>query len=340
MASTTSILVPLDGSILAATALPYARSLVGESGNITLLRVVETPSPGPSVLEPELVPENIASEWMLKDAEQYLETVAGELRQTLPADVTVETRVDDGDPAGAILRAATHHHTDFIVMTSHARGAFGRAAYGSVADRVARTAAIPVVITRPADDNAAEQGPTIRRIILPLDRSPVSREAVPVAKALALHLGCSIHLVHVIDNFSSYMADPGVPVPQPLLDQWYAEAHHELEAAETDLRTDGIIATSAVYQGSTVTNICEIATPGDLIVMTSHGRSGISRWLIGSVAEKLVRTAPVPVCLVPAHHRVPVESREVVLAGAGFTRETHRGPGLEAYANDLRSPRR
>lgn len=335
MASAISILVPLDGSGLAAQALAYAQSLAGNSGRITLLQVVQRLPPELSVLDPELVPEHHTNVWMLKGAEQYLETAAAELRQTLPGDVDVVTRVSEGDPASAILRAASEQRTDLIVMTSHARGALGRAAYGSVADRVARSAAVPVVITRPADDISGERSLTIRRILLPLDHSAVSREAVPVASMLARRLGCSIHLIHVIDNFSSYMADTGVPIPQPLLDQWYPDAHHELEAVQSELRAEGIDATSAIYQGPTVANICEISAPGDLIVMTSHGRSGIFRWLIGSVAEKLVRTAPVPVCLVPARHRVPIGSEELMPQTVGTQLMPREAPGLEAYANDL-----
>lgn len=308
----TQILVPLDGSDLAKQALSYARALAGASGRITLLQVVRSPAPLRDATGVEIVPEDIVGEWILTEARQFLDEVATDFRGTLLAGIEVETIVAAGDPAGTILKVAADQHADLIVMTSHARGAVGRATYGSVADRVARTSTIPVVITRPMDDGDANEQPAITRIILPLDGSALSREAIPMARAMALHLGASIHLVHVIDTFSSYMAINGVPVSQPLLDEWYADSKHELEKIEGELKAAGARVDAAIYQGSTFANITEIAKPGDLIVMTSHGRSGVSRWLLGSIAEKLVRLAPVPVCLVPARHPIPAEETEYV----------------------------
>lgn len=312
MATATQILVPLDGSFLAKQALPYARALAGVDGRITLLQVIRASEPLRDAAGVEIVPEDIVSEWLLKEAHQYLNEAAGELRQTLLAGVDIDTLVVSGDPASAILQTAGERHADLIVMTSHARGAVGRAAYGSVADRVARTATIPVVITRPNDDGEVKEQPAIRRILVPLDLSPLSRGAIPTAQRMALHLGASVHLVHVIDNFSSYMAINGVPVSQALIDEWYADAKQELEKMRGELQAAGVETTAAIYQGSTYANICEIAKPDDLIVMTSHGRSGFSRWLIGSIAEKLVRLAPVPVCLVPARHPAADDVNEYV----------------------------
>ncbi|CAN5602019.1 universal stress protein [soil metagenome] len=311
MTSATQILVPLDGSSLAEQALPYAQSLVGASGRITLLRVFRNPAPFSNGAGSEIVPEDLVSEWMIKESQRYLDETAASFRLALPTGIEVDTLVVTGDPAGAILGTAADRNADLIVMTSHARGAFGRATYGSVADRIARTADIPVVIARPHNEESVEQHTAISRIIVPLDRSLLAQEALPVAKAMALHLGCSIHLVHVIDTFSSYMAITGVPVSQSMIDAWYADTRTELEAIEAELRAAGVAATSAIYQGSTTDNISEIAQPGDLIVMTSHGRSGFTRWFLGSIAEKLVRIAPVPVCLVPARHQAPVEAETV-----------------------------
>jgi nucleotide-binding universal stress UspA family protein len=311
MTSVTQILVPLDGSSLAEQALPYAQSLVGASGRITLLRVFRDPAPMRDAAGVEIVPEDLVGDWLVKDSQRYLDETAASFRSTLPAGIEVDTFVASGDAAGVILRTAADRGCELIVMTSHARGAIGRAAYGSVADRIARTADIPVVVVRPHGEDTAAQGTAISRIIVPLDRSKLAKEALPVAKAMALHLDASIHLVHVIDTFSSYMAINGMPVSQSMIDEWYAETSTELEAAAAEMRAAGVATTAAIYQGSTVANICEIAQPGDLIVMTSHGRSGFSRWFLGSIAEKLVRLAPVPVCLVPARHEAPDRSEAI-----------------------------
>ncbi|CAN5665289.1 hypothetical protein BH09CHL1_BH09CHL1_30440 [soil metagenome] len=308
MTARTHVLVPLDGSELAKDALTLARSLVGSSGQVTLLQVARHSAPLRDAAGVEIVPEEIVGEWILKEARENLSDVARTFSDTVAPGVDVVTHVVSGDPAGAILLAAEEYRADFIVMTSHARGAVGRAAFGSVTDRVARTATIPVIITRPELGDRTKAYPGVRRIIVPRDRSNRSNEALPVAKAMAQNLDSSIHLVHVIDTFSSYMAVTGAPISQPLLDEWYADSRHDLETAAADLIAAGIETTWAVYQGSTVANLCEIAEQSDLIVMTSHGRSGFTRWLIGSIAEKLVRTAPVPVCLVPARHEAPAEA--------------------------------
>jgi nucleotide-binding universal stress UspA family protein len=315
MIPNTTILVPLDGSALAKHALRYARALVGVSGSITLLQVLRTPEPIRDAAGIEIVPAEIAREWTAKAAHEYLEKTADHLRSSFSSPITVDTVISTGDIAEEILNTATKTHATSIVMSSHARGAVGRAAFGSVADRVARTATIPVVIVNPDQNVTGQDIPSLRRLIVPLDGSERSRGALGVAQSLAQHLSASLYLVHVIDTFSSYMAVSGMPVSPSLVEEWYAEARRELDDAVRSVSNQGVTVTSDIFQGNTVQNLCDIARPGDLIVMTSHGRSGFTRWLLGSVAEKLVRVAPVPVCLVPA--RGPVQSETAATAARG-----------------------
>lgn len=316
MIPNTNILVPLDGSNLAESAIRYARALVGDSGTITLLQVLPAPESIRDAAGIEIVPAEIASEWGTKEAHDYLTKTAGRLRSSFLGPVTVDTVIATGDAAEEILNAATTTRATSIVMSSHARGAVGRAAFGSVADRVTRTAAIPVVISRPDEGSDDEGIPSIRRLIVPLDGSERSRGALGVARSLAQQLGATLYLIHVIDTFSSYMAVSGMPVSQAVVDEWHSEARKELDDAVKAVATQGLAVTSDIFQGNTVQNLCDIAQPGDLIVMTSHGRGGVKRWLLGSVAEKLVRTAPVPVCLVPARGAVQRETAPVVVKAA------------------------
>jgi nucleotide-binding universal stress UspA family protein len=88
-----------------------------------------------------------------------------------------------------------------------------------------------------------------------------------------------------------------------MLDEWRETTHAMLEPTATELKQAGIEASIEVLEGSPAELLMSVAEPGDLYVMTSHGRRGATRWVLGSVAEKLVRSAPAPVCLVPA--RVP-----------------------------------
>lgn len=303
MTTSTHILVPLDGSTLARQALPFARALVGATGRITLLWVTAKPSPIRDAAGVEIVPENIADEWMQKEARSYLDDVARDMHRTLQGDADIVARVSSGDPAAAILRTADELHADLIVMTSHARGAMGRAAFGSVADRISRNAEIPVVIARPEHLGPDERNGHIKGIIVPLDGSELAAEAIPVAKAIAIHLEIPVRLVHVIETINPYLATTDNLMTQSILDEWDEEARKTLEPIAADLRQSNIDVKVEIYQGSPYGVLSSISAPGELIVMTSHGRSGFTRWLLGSVAEKLVRSASAPVCLVPARRK-------------------------------------
>jgi nucleotide-binding universal stress UspA family protein len=192
-------------------------------------------------------------------------------------------------------------------MTTHGRGALGRWIFGSVADRVARSSPVPVLLVRPRE---REPGPVaIRRLVVPLDESPLSEEALSMAQALATRLGVPIHLITVIDVMRIIPAEVApvvafdAAVYEETLSQLDAGAAALLANVSQRLEREGVHTSSKVAHGSPFTTIVDAVHDGDLIVMTSHGRGGVQRWLLGSVAEKLVREAPVPVVLVPVASR-------------------------------------
>jgi nucleotide-binding universal stress UspA family protein len=235
-----------------------------------------------------------------------------EAAQTLAGTgVNVERVVAAGEPDEEIVSAAAHHGVELIAMASHGRGAIGRAIFGSVADRVARTATVPVLIVRPSEEDAREPV-AIARLVVPLDGSEIAARALPVASDLARRLGVPVHIVRAIDPVTSMPVARGVFGAAPIVnaeltDRLWREAESEAEStvadAMTSLKDEGIDASGAVLNGSPFFAISEVTQPGDLIVLTSHGRGGVRCWLLGSVAEKLVREAPVPVLLVPAAER-------------------------------------
>jgi nucleotide-binding universal stress UspA family protein len=217
--------------------------------------------------------------------------------------------VRTGDPATEILLAAEELGCDLIVAASRGRGAIGRLAFGSVADRLTRAATVPVMVVRPVDA-AAEIGPAlIRRMLVPYDGSEHAKEAFPVAISLAARLGAPIHVVRVITPTSyTPLAGPMEPFYSPqvldeMLGEIEAEAKSSIDAAVAELGARGAAVTGEVRTGVPAATLQELSLQGDLIVMTSHGRSGMMRWLLGSVAEQLVREGPVPVLLVPARAR-------------------------------------
>jgi nucleotide-binding universal stress UspA family protein len=299
------IIVPLDGSALAERALPLAEGLARLTGApLHLVRVIDPTERG-APRDPDLRAYQIWLEDERIAARNDLERVetASLARQQR---VTVEYRF--GPAAREIL--ATVRPDDLIVMATHGRGGPARWYLGSVAEEVARQTTVPVLLVRAGH---AEAGPAaIRRLVVPLDGSPLAEEAVPTALALAQRLHAPVHLLTVIDTATALpltLAAATVSAERfaETVAQLFAEAEALLAAPRDRLEAEGVATSTAVLHGSPGPAIVEVVQPGDLIVMTSHGRGGIQRWLLGSVAETLIRQAPVPVLLVrtppptPAH---------------------------------------
>jgi nucleotide-binding universal stress UspA family protein len=304
------IVIPLDGSPEAEEAIPCALALLPDGGEVTLLRVVPEIDP----LLTELLGTLAAAPGGTDDPE--LAAARADLDAVLPrypeARVHWTMEAVRGDPAETVVRCAQSLGADLIVMTTHGRDAVGRAVFGSVADRVARAAAVPVLLARPAGAGTPAAAPAFRRIVMPLDGSERAEAALPVAADLARTLGIPIRLVRVVDPAMAVaqlggIGFPGAPISaelcQQVLDDVREEARQSLAAAAARLVGRGVQTTWAVIDGSPYFAIADATEPGDLIVLTSHGRSGVLRWALGSVAEKLVREAPVPVILVPSASR-------------------------------------
>jgi nucleotide-binding universal stress UspA family protein len=192
-----------------------------------------------------------------------------------------------------------------IAMTTHGRGAVGRVFFGSVADRVVRHAPIPVFLVRPnADDQAAPR--RIARVVVPLDGSELAEAAVPLATELAERLGAPITLLQAVDAELAHspLGDLGLPdLAEQIARATLERAQEDLETVAERLQRQGRAANVQVLDGSPFFVLVEALRPDDLVILTSHGRGGARRWLLGSVAEKLVRTAPCPLLLVPSPGR-------------------------------------
>jgi nucleotide-binding universal stress UspA family protein len=309
------ILVPLDGSPLAEQALPYAQALLAPGAELTLLEVVEEPESIHGMSGRLLVPIEDLQRMLERQAHADLEKAKSTLgSESLP----VQLEVTRGDPAEEILRVAGERQVELIAMTTHGRGALGRWVFGSVADRVARTSPVPVLLVRPSEDEP--QSVAIRRLVVPLDGSALAEEALPTAQALATRLGVPIHLITVIDVMRIIPVEVApvvafnAAVYEDTLSQLDGGARTLLADVSGRLEREGLHTSSEVAQGSPFSTIADAVHDGDLIVMTSHGRSGVRRWLLGSVAEKLVRETPVPVILVPVAARQSGTAGEIPVA--------------------------
>lgn len=142
-----------------------------------------------------------------------------------------------------------------------------------------------------------------KRIVVPLDGSDLARHALTDAAEIARLSRAPIHLVRVIDltqldRYGLYGFGGGGAAFQSLVDEEVEAAAADLEKIATDLRNQGLMVTTEVRRGGVVFELQQVAQPGDLYVIASHGRGGISRWFLGSVAEELVRRSVVPILIV------------------------------------------
>ncbi len=298
------ILVPLDGSDLAELALPHARQLARRlQGQVWLLCVV------PPVFQPILPPAiavDLAAEALDRAerlAEDYLEQVRAHLAA---AGLTAHTLVARGDPAAEVLAAARDVQARLIAMATHGRGGLGRWMLGSVADRVVRAATIPVLLI-PARVVEQELRTAYTRLLVPLDGSPLSEAALPHAVALARLFGARLDLLTVVPRPGHYIegeaelwqaAERG---DQALLIAAVRAAREQYLAHQcARLEQGGLDAVPLVAEGDVAETIIQTAQwrNADCIVMATHGRSGIARWVLGSVAAKVISAATVPVLLV------------------------------------------
>lgn len=144
------------------------------------------------------------------------------------------------------------------------------------------------------------------RIVVPLDGSNLAERALPPAEELARLYGATSHLIGVVDLARlpvGFVADPIGAVRQSVNAEQLATIGY-LECVATRLSARGLVVTTAVPHGVPAQEIVAATRPGDLVVMATHGRGGLSRWFLGSVAEEVVRHASVPVMLIRAN--VPV----------------------------------
>jgi nucleotide-binding universal stress UspA family protein len=283
------ILVPLDGSELAELALVPAALLARRFNAQLWLIFVLVPVPLESGSSVRLARAAV------DQAQEYLQDV----QRRLEADgLAVRAIVRWGDPAGEILAAAQEGHADLIAMATHGRGGLGRWMIGSVADRVVRTATIPVLVV-PARAAAAARRPGFRRLLVPLDGSALAEEALPHALLIARMFNATVELLSVVPR-SDLTAYPESWFPDLEYEALKEQRQRYLHDLVARLQQEGLQVVAALEAGDVPETIVRIAQSraADLIVMATHGRGGITRWMLGSVAAKLLAAAPVPLLLV------------------------------------------
>lgn len=302
------ILVALDGSETAEQALTYAQLVARPLlARIELLRVF---SPPPAELSDPArgIYLDQVSETFKNLAEDYLKEQAVHLEEV---GFSVSTNVLEGDAATIIVNEAEKQPETLIVMSTHGRSGVARWAMGSVTDKVLRATGYPMLIIHSqTTESAKTTGPVGREseledIVVPLDGSPLAEQVIPHAVSLSKALGLGITLLRAIPSAAEYFSYMDYPLPN--YDELYQpieeDARQYLEKMK--LLVSGLganrVEARLVYGNAAVAiNDCAREMPDSAIAMTTHGRSGVGRWVLGSVADRVVRHAEGPVLLVRA----------------------------------------
>lgn len=298
----TKILVPLDRSLLAEQALARAISLARKSSAPLDLVLVHEPYPN------AVADAQIWRERELDIDQAYLEQLAGDL--TMETKVPVSCAVMRGNAAEMICERAKTVGADLIVMTTHGRTGLSRAWIGSVADAVMRHSSIPVLMLRPTPttDQKKPAPPAFKHILVPFDGSARAADILLSAADIARATGANITLLRVVAPVPILMPiDPGMPLAfGPTIPDETATANlvGELKGQLVEIarrlqdQTGVLVDTHLCVSERTADAIVEFAAKHavDVIAMSTQGR-GASRLLLGSVADKVLRSSDVPVLL-------------------------------------------
>ncbi|NBB72400.1 MAG: universal stress protein [Bacteroidetes bacterium] len=229
--------------------------------------------------------------------------------QHLPAldDLTIEQhQIEHASPAVAIRDYADEHDFDLVVMGTHGRRGTNRLLMGSVAEDVVRTVHCPTLTVR--EEAAVPAGQAVRRILVPIDFSTSSRLALDHAKELAMTYGAEIHLLHVVEEIAMPAAYGMEPISFAVPDIIQSSEKALAEMAEQDIGYEHVqVKSVAGYPATSILDYID-ENEVDLVTIATHGRTGLDRLLLGSVAEKVVRRAACPVFTVKTYGKALVAS--------------------------------
>ncbi len=294
-----SLLVPLDGSSFSEDALPMARRLAKSlDARLHLVHVIR-PAPDADLKSPQ---EDM--EWksrVREGAEEYLEDLAGELEE---AGIRVTTAILEGRVVRALDTYVKESRIPLVVMTTHGAGGLRRWWLGSVADGLLRKGSAHLLLVRPWDETEErpEEEPRFRHIVVPLDGSNEGEAALFPARELARRFDAKATLVRVIPAPVELTSIYGVPGVRMEGDGYRARKTEAQEYLESVVARGGdpVPAARVVENGSAADGVIETARDidGDLLVLSTHGRGGLSRMVLGSVADKIIRGTTLPTLVV------------------------------------------
>ena len=292
-------LVPLDGSLLAESVLPASAALAKIfDATVLLLHVLE-----------KSTPRRIHGQRHLagaQEAQGYLESIAGRLAGS---EVAVEVHVHTEASQDAAAGIALHEQEfafDMVIMSVHGRGRAARLLAEGVAQNVLAAGSKPVLLLHAEDRRAAERFPC-RSVLIPVDPAGEHRQSFQTALGFARDLGAPVHIVLVVPTLSTLPPKesasgrlmPGTA--DALLDISAVQARSLLAEYQARARSSGLEASTEVLRGHPARTIVRSAQllHSDLVILGTHGKSGMKAFWEGSVAHGIYSRSLLPLLLIP-----------------------------------------
>lgn len=291
------LLVPLDGSPMAESVLSATADLVRRlSAHVTLLHIIERGAPKTVHGERHLTQP--------AEAESYLRGVAEWfVSEGVRADFLVHR--DGADVAKSIADGAAEIGADLVVLCTHGWSGLRGFLFGRVAQQVLRWGTIPVLLIQPSAEGWKAPF-SCRRLVVPLDGSGMAETALPAASAVAHAFEAEVLLVWVVPTVATVSGERGAAMKlmpsaaAALLDAEAAQAATYLERVGARLREEGVKISVEVGRGEPIRVLLDTVAKQeiDLIVIATHGRSGISAVWAGSVTSRILRYSTRPILLI------------------------------------------
>lgn len=288
----TRMLVPLDGSETAETVLPYARTLARTLKiPVELMEVIEIHTHGAAE-------KNRYLDMLIKDAVRNSQEYLNRIAKTFSV-ASVKCAVEK--TTSVIIANAALDNT-LIVMSTHGRSGVKRWLLGSIAEKVLRGASNPILLVRATEKAKTEGDVALSRVIVPLDGSERAEAVLPIVVELAKAINLKVILLRSY-SLKQLIYNYGVSNLDELEGESKTQAISYLDSKVRQLKSEGLVDVSLLAsEGEAAETIIELASgaPNSMIAMCSHGRSGIRRWVLGSVTEKVVRHSDDPVLVIRA----------------------------------------
>ncbi|HEX7365423.1 MAG TPA: universal stress protein [Dehalococcoidia bacterium] len=290
------ILVPLDGSREAEGVLPFVRALAPKfSSRVFIL--------GVGVGQ--------RSRRVNRLLDEYINRIANELHSH---GVKAEPVILYGNAADKILDFTAEKEADLVIMATHGRSGITRWWMGSVAEKVISEATAPVLLVRSKRSKTAQTSDkraVIHKILAPLDGSDIGEVALPYAEAIAAKSTAAVNLLQVISPPGTVEANLlGGPDWSKFVKAMHDAGENYLKSVSERLNCREAKVTYEVLTGDPADKIVEYAAANgvSLIAMSTHGRTGIARWVLGSVADKVLHGARIPILLVRSPKMIVAKS--------------------------------